>query len=208
MSDSGRNSQSLDEASMTSGDALQLDFLLDIRLEQLVRFHNELRRFMRARYREAKAADDSWIMGDLELFYEMHSRNAFLAFFSYAEEMMYQMIRHTCPTKAIDKRSGLVRFMPGLTAIGLDLGRSAAWSFFDDASAIRNCLLHANGRVSVMRDEGRKAVEHVLAKYPNALKQNSDRIRIGPKFSLRVVQSIREFRTEYVKVAHAVSLDP
>lgn len=186
---------------MTGSEAAQLDFLLDIRLERLIRFHNELRLFMRERHQKAEAAGDTWQIGDLDAFYAMHSNNAFLAFHSYVEEMMYQMIKHPLPKEAIGTGSGLHRFKTALTAVGLNLISSSDWVFFMDASKIRDCLLHANGRMSIQNAERQVEIRRVLSTYFGELEVESDRVRVSPAFSHRFVVAIREFRAEYVRVA-------
>jgi hypothetical protein len=186
---------------MAGSEAAQLDFLLDIHLERLIRFHNELRLFMRERHQKAKASGGTWRIGDLEAFYAMHSNNAFLAFHSYVEEMMYQMIKHLLPNEAIGTGSGLKRFKTGLTAVGLNLSASSDWEFFMDASKIRDCLLHANGRISIQNADRQVELRRVLSTYFGELEVDSDRVRVSPAFSHRFVAAIREFRAEYVRAA-------
>ena len=47
--------------------------------------------------------------------------------------------------------NGLERHKLLLQKLGIDLGSSTAWQNLTDAAKIRNCLLHVNGRVDLLR---------------------------------------------------------
>lgn len=59
---------------------------------------------------------------------------------------------------------------------------------------MRNCLLHANGRISLMRDPDE--MRACITRHPRALDVDLDRVRVTSVFLQRCVVAIRELREQ------------
>jgi hypothetical protein len=121
--------------------------------------------------------------------------------------------RKECDTK---KETGLGRFSRCVQhLLGGTLDKCTAWEFLNDAFKIRNTLLHANGRPTLMREKTRQDIRRIVEKHndsfrwPEVLlpvqsssgtakleKSNDTRIEILPaglhKLSMSIQQLIRE----------------
>lgn len=78
----------------------------------------------------------------------------FLIMFSHLEEWLFNIKSILAPSVDLDLRKGSIgRFKPVLQAgLGIDLSTSIEWANVLKVENIRNCLLHANGRVDYSKN--------------------------------------------------------
>jgi hypothetical protein len=81
-----------------------------------------------------------------------------------------------------------------LAPLGVDLGSLPCWTVLQDAVKIRHCLLHANGRVSLMRDA--EEIRACIRRYDSGLEEHLDRVTVTSVFLQQCVVAIRELRNE------------
>ncbi len=171
-----------------------LDFFLGLQLDQLVGFQNGLRSYMHQQFQTPAASDNKDEMNSPRLFDRMHAANGLLLLYSYLEEVLYLMVRNKAPNHLPSGGSSLDRFKRGLKAMGLDLS-VAHWELFNDVYKLRNCLMHANGRISILRDV--QDITTVIARHDDKLTIENDRLVVSPLFLQHVVNGIRAFRVQY-----------
>lgn len=88
--------------------------------------------------------------------------NAFVKHVSILEEYSLHFVRLDNKKFITDNKSNLERFKAGFRLKGVDLGKQPYQKILD-AWKVRSCLLHANGRVDLVKD-------------PQSLKQTVDKI--------------------------------
>jgi len=162
-------------------------------LSGIVRFHNFVRgnlaEFFRAN--EGRAFEqsviknyDSWL-----------AANAFLMAYSYFEEYLFLLWKFRAK-KALRGRSfSIDRYKPVLTHLGIDL-QHPSWTFLEEkATNIRHCLLHANGRVSFMKEPFKTLIRKIVREYPGELSvKTGDRLIVNVRFTRRMVVEIQRFQ--------------
>ena len=127
-------------------------WMLKHNLDHIVRFHNGLQALLGEKLDAPKAVDDPMLRSTIELYDKMNSANSLLVALGFLEEMLVLFWRRQFPGEDIPNgRSSIERYQRLLDALGLNLGTMPAWSVLRDATKIRHCLLHANGRISLMK---------------------------------------------------------
>lgn len=132
---------------------------------QIVSFHNEIKRLMRNELvwlnNELKIETDKFKITQyenqkniyLESFSEKLKINTFLMLYSHLEEWLTHLYRKQFPESKPQKNS-LQRFQPivseKLKVTPVDLKN---WHFLLNCGDLRNCLLHANGRVDLLKKQ-------------------------------------------------------
>jgi hypothetical protein len=93
---------------------------------------------------------------------------AFLQMYAEIEEQLY----HSCEKTMITNENSIIRFKAGVIKLGYDLSCNAQWEILLNSSKIRNCLLHANGRLDISsdRDNILKAIQSINKKQNECLK--------------------------------------
>lgn len=169
---------------------------------QILKFHNEIVRLMQnevvwmnrkldseniseAESQELRASKSDY---SNEFLVQLRA-NAFLMMYGHLEEWLY----HICSRFQVEvspRRGSVKRFSEGLEVV-LDQKISSIpeWSFLLDCSEVRNCLLHANGRISLFKKENR--IRQICASRSNGLEIVRDRIWIKGRFLQKVDRNIQ-----------------
>jgi hypothetical protein len=121
-----------------------------------------------------------------DVFDEQLRRTTFLLMYAHAEEWLLLARNTYAPSCELDARKGSIqRFKPVLVGrMGLDLSRDSNWRFLRDAESFRDCLLHANGRVSLLTKP--QAVLSLAKRHNGVLEVTNDRLQIATPFLLRL----------------------
>lgn len=176
-----------------------LNFAVQHNISLVARFHNELNSALAKRREELEKVIEQSNSHEEKVslmcarqeytgtFDHMLKATTFLLIYSHAEEFLYHLWRTKAKDTPLDLRKGSIkRFKPVLKVIGFDLGTDQRWSFLCDAAEVRDCLLHANGRISLMADSA--GIGAIITKYGDELSIQSDRIVVSPHF----VQKLQE----------------
>ena len=103
--------------------------------------------------------------------------NVFLMLFSHLEEWLENLRGSFTPGVSKAQRgSSIGRFSPVLKAAGINLGNSNEWSFLTSCAYVRDCMLHANGRLSMSRDKDK--LEGYIGGISSGILLENDRIKI------------------------------
>jgi hypothetical protein len=135
------------------------DWAFGANLGLIVDYHN----FIRAKLHEHYHRDgvEGLERETLMRYDQVNANNCFLMAYAHLEEVLYGVWRAFAPNAVPSGTSSVQRFKPALVAAGVDLGSSPAWAFIVSASLVRDCLLHANGRVSHVRKSRDLLLKHV-----------------------------------------------
>jgi hypothetical protein len=158
---------------------------------EIVRFHNVVRACLAEKADEF--SDDKIVKSSLENYMQHLATNGFLMVYAYVEEWLCIMWKRIAPGEDRPRGSGIQKYAKGLKACGLDLG-SKPWRFIGEASHVRHCLLHANGRLDYMVKSSRHTLEAIVARYPGELDVQHQRLRVQAEFTGRFVEEVRAFR--------------
>lgn len=109
---------------------------------------------------DAKSAADSRLS-----FYRRYStylrQNTFLMQFSHLEEMLAVSHHHVADENLGTSGFGIRRFVSPYHLIGVNLTNAENWDFLLKCQEIRNALLHANGRISLLKKP--QIIEEILS---------------------------------------------
>jgi len=150
-------------------------------LNYLIRFHNYVRDLFKGQFQDLEKSDindqeknlNKNILQDYDR--NLHS-NTFLMMFSHLEEWLYVYWKAYALNVEIENKKGSIgRFRDIVKKLGADLS-SNYWQVLMDAEEIRNCLLHANGRISLLKDS--KKVKNIIDKRESGLTIVMDRVVI------------------------------
>jgi hypothetical protein len=89
--------------------------------------------------------------------------------------------------------TSIIRYEPILKPLGIDL-KGANWTFLKAATDIRHCLLHANGRVSMMTRPPASRIAEIVAGNPAGLAVNLDRVVLKVDYLKAFVDEVRELQ--------------
>jgi hypothetical protein len=164
-------------------------------LSEIVRFHNVVRADLSE---QAKTqADDAVASLSLENYRLYIAANTLLMAHSYLEEYLYLLWRPLSKTVMRGSRKSIDRYEPVLEHLGVDT-TGTAWKFIIETVEIRNCLLHANGRVSHMSNPAR--LKAIVSEHLGALEVEHDRLKVNADFVSQYVGAVRAF---HVRVQEA-----
>jgi hypothetical protein len=114
--------------------------------------------------------------------------NTFLMLYSYLEEWLYVGWKAFAPNVILIKRKGSIsRFKNFISQLGVDLS-SKQWQALNDAEEVRNCLLHANGRVSLLNDP--EKLKQIIGRKDSYLKIEKGSVKISGEYLQMVNQNI------------------
>jgi len=186
-------------------------------LNYYIRFHNVLKGYLGELRREPEIKDDSAALETLKLYENLNASNTLLLTLAYLEEMLILFWQRVFPTKPLpsggkkrrgnrtgkstcgEKRyGGIDRYKPMFNKLGLNLGTMESWSRLKDATRIRHCLLHTNGRLSLMRHP--EKIQAIVDRN-EGLEVNLDRVRVTPVFLKSSVDALHQLR-EVMLEAH------
>jgi hypothetical protein len=125
-----------------------------------------------------------------DVFDDQLRQTTFLLMYAHAEEWLYLIRKTYAPSVELDAQKGSIqRFKPVLVGrMGLGFTRGSDWHFLCDAEKVRNCLLHANGRVSLLKRP--QAALSLVKRHNGMLEVNNDRLQIATPFLLRFKDAI------------------
>jgi len=154
-------------------------------LNWLISFHNYVRRFLKDQLKDLEAAKTKSIENKLHKdalcdYDRMLHINTLLMMYSYLEEWLYYCWKTYVPNVALLNGEGsLGRFENVVKQLGIDLS-STLWQDLKNAEEIRNCLLHANGRISLLKNP--QKVKTILKGRNSGLETIKDRIVISSDY--------------------------
>lgn len=154
-------------------------------LNWLVGFHNYVRGLFKDQLRELEKCKNK----DIE--YKLHKSalydydrilniNALLMMYSYLEEWLYHRWKtYASSTDLVDREGSLGRFKNVARQLGVDLS-SNLWQELKNTEEVRNCLLHANGRISLLKVH--QKIKTIIEKEKSGLEISKDRIQISGEY--------------------------
>lgn len=117
--------------------------------------------------------------------------NTFLMLYSHFEEYLY--LAWKAFGKKIElksNRGSISMYKPFLQKVfRMNLSKDLDWGFLIDAEKIRNCLLHANGRVDLAKNKDE--LENLIKKHKNYLHIQTKRLKISQDFLIKLDGSIQ-----------------
>jgi len=177
-----------------------------INLKLIIQFHYECSRLMRNQIFDIKqeiASCNNEKLKDIlirdkenfdKTFLDTLQSNTFLMMYSYLEEFLYSVRGiYSCETELGD-RGSIKRFKRVFVdCLGIDLEKDLEWKFICDCEKIRDCLLHANGRVDLSKDK--KSLENIVSCSNDLLRIDLKRIVITDRFLEEVNNVLWSFLT-------------
>lgn len=170
-------------------------------LQLIVKFHNEQRRLMKKQVstinKKLETCNDKDERKALlyaktvytDTFDKMLCTNTFLMMYSHLEEFLYHVWKSFDRKQVVSISGSLKRFKEIIeNVIGLDLSKDREWEFICDCEKVRDCLLHANGRVSISKDKN--DLERIINKSCNQLNIKLDRIELSGKYLNKISNTI------------------
>lgn len=154
-----------------------MDWASTQNINWLVGFHNYVRGLFKDQLHQLESSENKDINYKLHKsalydYDRIHSINTLLMMYSYLEEWLYHCWKiYASNTDLADREGSLGRF------------KNVAKQFWQDlknTEEVRNCLLHANGRISLLKDP--KKIETIIAKNKSGLEIERDRIQISGEY--------------------------
>ena len=157
-------------------------------LNWLISFHNYVREFLKDQLKNLEAAKTKSIENKLhkDALYDydrMLHINTLLMMYSYLEERLYHCWKTYVPNVVpLNSGGSLGRFKNVAKQLGIDLS-STLWQDLKNAEEIRNCLLHANGRISLLRSPQKiKTIIEIIERKNSGLEIIKDRVVISSDY--------------------------
>ncbi len=154
-------------------------------LNWLVGFHNYVRGLFKDQLHELESSENKDINYKLHKsalydYDRIHNINTLLMMYSYLEEWLYHCWKtYASNTDLADREGSLGRFKNVAKQLGVDLS-SKLWQDLKNTEEVRNCLLHANGRISLLKDP--QKIKTIIAKKKSGLEIEKDRIQISGEY--------------------------
>lgn len=128
----------------------------------------------------------------LKTFPKQLSSNTFLLLYSHLEEFIHHIWKSYCPDIDVSNKNGSIsRFKPiFLRLFNDDLSNSRLWEFITDCEKLRDCILHANGRIDLFNK--RPKIELIIKKYPKFIIVENKRVVIEYEFVSLFYNKIQE----------------
>ena len=95
--------------------------------------------------------------------------NTFLMLYSHLEEWLYLIWRKFGKNIELKgKRGSISKYKPFFQVVfKMDLSKDKDWNILKDAQKIRNCLLHANGRIDMVKNKAE--MSDIIKRYKSQL---------------------------------------
>lgn len=154
-------------------------------LNWLVGFHNYVRGLFKDQLQELERCENKDIDYKLHKnalydYDRIHNINTLLMMYSYLEEWLYHCWKtYASNTDLVDREGSLGRFKNIARQLGVDLS-SKLWQELKNTEEVRNCLLHANGRISLLKDP--QKINTIIERKNTGLEIAKDRIRISGEY--------------------------
>lgn len=154
-------------------------------LNWLIGFHNYVRGLFKVQLQklekcEIKDVDYKLHKSALYDYDRIHNINTLLMMYSYLEEWLYHCWKtYASNTNLVDREGSLGRFKNVAGRLGVDLS-SKLWQELKNTEEVRNCLLHANGRVSLLTDP--RKINTIIERKKSGLEITKDRIQISGEY--------------------------
>ena len=119
----------------------------------------------------------------LKTFPKQLSSNTFLLLYSHLEEFIYHIWKIYCPDIDIsgNKNGSISRYKPIFRRLfNNDLSNSYIWEFIMECEKLRNCILHANGRIDLFKQSSK--IELIIKKYPKFITIENKKVIIEYEF--------------------------
>lgn len=182
----------------------------------IIKFHNEQRRLMKnqvvAINEKLNSCNDQHERKDLlyakkvyiNTFDNLLSINTFLMMYSYLEEFLYHVWKSFGKEQAVSGSGSLKRFEEIIrNVLGLDLNQDREWELLCDYAKVRNCILHANRRVSILKEKDKNDLERIIKKSGGHMSKKKDRIELSGKYLESVSSTIDSLIKRVEKAANA-----
>ena len=128
-----------------------------------------------------------------KIFPKQLSNNTFLLLYSHLEEFIYHIWKAYCPDIDISgkNKGSISRYKPVFKRLfNNDLSNSNVWEFIKECEKLRNCILHANGRIDLFNQSTN--IELIIEKYPNLIVIENKRVIIEYEFVSLFYNKIQE----------------
>ena len=168
----------------------------DENLSFIVMFHNELKRLLQNEivYLNKKLEQDGNELSrrslksknSKEIYLTVLEPNlyiaTFLMMFSHAEEWLFHIKQFHAKSISLDlRKGGITRFTPVLASIlGAGFNDTKEWNSLVNFEKIRNCLLHANGRIDLARNH--QELKNIVSQSNGLLQIKEKRLFISSKY--------------------------
>lgn len=162
-------------------------------LQLIIKFHNVQRQLIKNQISAInnKLKSCNYPLERKELLYEKEvyintfdnllSINTFLMMYSHLEEFLYHAWKIFGKEQAVGSSGSLQRFKEIIKNVpNIDFSRDREWELLCHYEKIRDCLLHANGRVSISKDK--HDLERIINKSRGNLSKKNDRIELSGNF--------------------------
>jgi len=162
-------------------------------LNYLIRFHNNVRDLFKGQFQEveklnAENREKNRLKNILHDYDRILHINTFLMMYSYLEEWLYHCWKVYAPNVKLDKKKGSIgRFKNIIKQLGVDVS-SNHWQILMDAEEIRNCLLHANGRINLFKNP--QEIRDIINKKNSRLIIEKDRVIISSEYLQKFNENI------------------
>jgi hypothetical protein len=171
-------------------------------LNWLVGFHNYVRGLFKDQLRELEKSENKDIEYNIQKsalydYDRVLNLNTLLMMYSYLEEWLYHCWKtYAYNADLVEREGSLGRFKNVAAQLGVDLS-SKVWQELRNTEDVRNCLLHANGRVSLFKDS--QKIKTIIEKKKSGLEIVNDRIQISGEYLERFNQNISKLMDIMIK---------
>ena len=165
---------------------------LRVNLDLVVQFHNTLQGLLSGAVNEAGEAVRQSERETIRRFDQMNAANSLLISLAYVEELLPIVWKRQRHGEPLPSGTSIRRYKPLFQDLGLNLRALACWQVLTDAYAVRHCVLHANGRISYMRDPS--VILACVRRHRPDLSERQDRVVVSSGFLRKCVSAIRDFR--------------
>jgi hypothetical protein len=185
-------------------------------LQLIIEFHNEQRKLMynqvsliekrisvcNDRYERKVLLQEKYVFENT--FVSFLNTNTFLMMYSQLEEFLYHVWKTFGREQNVGNSGSLERFKPIISEVlGIDLSKDCEWGSLCDYEKVRNCLLHANGRIKILKNEkAKKEIDRIINVSSYYLSIKKDQIELSVKFLEIVSKMIESLIKRVEKVAN------
>jgi hypothetical protein len=187
-----------------------VDYFDSYNIDRIVDYHNEIKRLFQNEicYINRKLDDETVVksLSDNLLvrkgryengFYPQMIITNFLMMFSYLEEFLYLVNGRSKNKLEVENTEGsgsIGRFKEVVKDINPQILKLQIWQFFINAEKVRNCLLHANGRIDILNTPNKiKNLENIINSSKKLLKLDKSRLMLSSDYISKFSENIKSF---------------